>query len=214
MKLDELDTFQLYLAIKMHFTTRYDFFLYKGKVKSKACSYEVLLRKNYRGAIYKLSKVYDAKQLRDYFIANMLVNEGSHIFDVDSEGKRIYNDFIRRKDSRVYTYKQDINRVCIELEKLGKTDFWQCLEVGNNRHPLLFRMFVGNYISPETMCILSKFNDYLNTWDLTVQDQMLYPVVAMQIRKLSPFIMIKDTTPFSEYIGVATEEILSTNFKS
>jgi hypothetical protein len=209
MKLDELDTFQMYLAIKNHFTTDYDFFKYKGRLKNSVYSYENLLKKNYHGAIYKLSKTYDAKHLCGYFVSNMLVQDGKHLFDVDSEGKRIYADFIRRMESRSYIFKQDVNRVCMELNKSKKTDFWDSTHVYEGQHPLLFRMFVGSYLAPETMCILYQMKDFITEWDNKINDPVFYPVVVKQIRKLSPFVNIKNYDVFNEYIESAIEEHLN-----
>lgn len=201
MKLDELDVFQMYLAVKHHFTSEYDFFRYKGRLNSKACSYENLVSKPYYNAIRKLSRTYEAKQLCEYFVSNMLINEGAYLYDVEAEGKRIYHDFIRRKESRTYIFKQDINRVCMELEKKQQSNFWNSVEVHDGQHPLLFRMFVGSYLAPETMCLLYKINDYLTEWDAKVSDTIFYPVVSRQIRKLSPFIMIKDLDPYVSLVS-------------
>ena len=203
MTLSELDTFQLYLSIKTHFTSDYDFFKYRGRIAEKSCSYDVLVKKNYHPLIKKLSRTYSAKELRDYFLSNMLVQEGQYIFDIDSEGKRVYTDFIRRKESRTYIFRQDINRVCMEVSKLKKRHFWDSAEINNGQHPLLFRLFVGSFLSPETMCILYQIKPYLHDWDEQIKETILYPIVANQIKKLSPFIMIKDQTPFTEYIDSA-----------
>lgn len=202
MKLDSVSTFEMYTAIKTHFTKPdYDFFVYRGKLRKNICSYKNLLKKNYYGAIEKLAKLYEAAELRDYFVSNMLVMSGKHMFDVDAEGKRVYTDYIRRKNSRSYIFKQDISRVCMELEKQGKHSLWDSIEVVDGQHPLLFRMFVGGYISPETMCILYQINDYITQWNSKISDTIFYPTVVMQIQKLSAFVKIKDLDVFKEYIS-------------
>lgn len=198
----------MYLAIKNHFIGDYDFFKYKGRLNNKSCTYGNLLKKTYHGAIKKLSYLYTAKELRDYFVSNMLINEGSYIFDVDAEGKRIYSDYVRRKESRTYIFKQDVNRVCMELEKLKKDDFWCSTEVEDGQHPLLFRMFVGSYLAPETMCILNTIHNYIDEWDKTIDDSLFYPVVSKQIKQLSPFIMLKDYEPFTLHVETATNSLL------
>lgn len=200
MKLNELDTYRMYLAIKQHFTNdKYDFFEYKGNVKN--CTPKSLISKNYYQVICKLSRTYDAKALRDYFVSNMLVFDGKYIFDVDSEGNRVYNDYLRRRDSRTYMFKQDIDRVCHELEKRHLSDFWESIKVeSDTTHPLLFRMFVGSYICPETMALLQKINPYIGYWDSNISDELLYPQVSKQLRKYEPFVMVKDVSPFAKII--------------
>lgn len=200
MKLTELQAFEMYRAVKAHFTSDYDFFAYKGKMRSKTITLEKFAETNYYSVICKLAHEYKAKDLLYYFVSNMLINNGQYIFDVDSEGKRIYNDYLRRKSSRSYTFKQDIHRIYNELDKLNMYDFWDSVKVDDGQHPLLFRMFVGSYLTPETMCILYQIKDFITPWDIEIHDSLFYPVVAKQIRKLSPFIMIKDHKPFISII--------------
>lgn len=196
MKISALQAYEMYLAIKAHFSSDYDFFKYKGRIKSSVLTYEKFATKNYYSVICKLANKYESKELLSYFISNMLVNNGQYIFEVDSEGKRIYTDYLRRKDSRQYIFKQDISRVCNELEKLHKDCFWRSIDIVDAQHPLLFRMFVGSYLSPETMCILYQINDYISYWDKSIDDTLIYPQVSFQIKKLSPFIKIKDYSPY------------------
>lgn len=208
MKLDVIDTFEMYLAVKAHFTSKYDFFQYRGRINGKICTFDALMKKPYHGIIRTLSTRYEAKELCDYFVSNMLVDEGKYLFDIDAEGKRIYIDYLRRKESRTYIFKQDIQRVCMELEKLNKKTFWDCVSIENGQHPLLFRMFVGSYLAPESVCLLSKINNFLIDWDSKVSDTMFYPIVSNQLKKLSKFIRIKDTDVFAKYIDEATSEWL------
>lgn len=208
MKLDCLDTFQMYLAVRTHFKTEeYDFFEYRGKLNAKSCSFEQLIQKPYYGSMQKLSRMYDSKELCDYFVSNMLISNGTHTFDVDAEGKRVYTDYIRRKESRTYIFKQDINRVCMEIEKINKYDFWDSLNIIEGQHPLLLRMFVGAYLAPESMCILYHVRDYISEWDKLVQDTIVYPSIVMKIKKLSAFVRIKDVNAYQSYIDEANDNI-------
>lgn len=196
------------MAVKQHFTNdKYDFFEYKGRVKN--CTAKALVAKPYYFVMCKLANTYDAKGLRDYFVSNMLVSEGKHIFDVDNEGLKIYNEYIRRRDSRTYLFKKDVDKVCKQLEKMGLTNFWDSVKVESQTHPLLFRLFVGSYISPETMALLYKIRPYVDDWDTKITDTILYPSVAKQIKKLAPFIMVKNVSPFSDYITEVNQDFFT-----
>ena len=189
----------MYLAVKAHFTNiDYNFFEYRGKVNG--ITPENFVAKNYYSVICKLSQQYEGNELLYYYVSNMLYNSGQHIFDIDSDGKRIYNEYVRRKESRTYIFKQEISKVRDELEKLQLTDFWCSIDVVNGQHPLLLQMFVGRYISPETMCILFQIKDYISIWDKSVKDTFLYPMVSVQIKKYSPFVRIKNHTPFIQIV--------------
>lgn len=204
--LDELDTFKLYTAVRLHFTTDFDFFESKGAAPPKTTTYAHLLKKKYHAAIVQLSKTYRAKQLRDYFVSNMLVDNGSYMFDVSAEGKRVYQDYIRRRDSRSYIFRQDINRICMETAKVGGKSIWDSTTVTNGQHPLLFRLFVGSYLSPESIAILGKLNDFVEDWDKKIAEPVLYPIVANQIKKFRPFVMIKDLSPYADHVKLASDE--------
>lgn len=208
MKLDSIDTYQMYRAIHAHFTSdSYDFFENKGRIRG--ASFENLLKKSYYHAIEKLAKKFDAKELRDYFVSNMLSNNGKYIFDCDTEGKRIYTDYIRRKESRKYIFTQDVNRVVMELEKTNAQHFWDSTRIESGQHPMLFRMFVGCFLSPETMCILDKINNFIPEWDNGIDDKMFYPEISFKLKKLSPFIMIKDFSPYIDIVESISEENLA-----
>jgi hypothetical protein len=66
---------------------------------------------------------------------------------------------------------------------------------------MLFNLYAGSIIAPETMCILLEMNNFLSKWDKICDDQFLYPVVSRQIKKLKPFIRIKDFSVFDDIIG-------------
>lgn len=189
----------MYLAVKAHFTNMdYDFFEYNGRIRGTTL--EKFAAKSYYSVICRLSQQYEGHELIYYYVSNMLYNSGQHIFDIDSDGKRIYNEYVRRKESRTYSFKQEIGKIRDELEKLQLTDFWCSIDVVDGQHPLLLQMFVGGYVSPETMCILFQIKDYISIWDKSIKDALLHPMVAAQIKKYSPFVRIKNHAPFKQII--------------
>jgi hypothetical protein len=69
-------------------------------------------------------------------------------------------------------------------------------------------MFIGNRVRPETMCILRKVmeQDYLDQWGKEVTDQVVWPEAKMLIAKYTPFIMVRDFTPFKEIFSTTCSE--------
>lgn len=210
MQFDEIETYELYLAIKLHFTSDYDFFQYRGKLPAKTVTFEKLLTKSYYKVMVALSKKYDSRDLCSYFVANALVFDGKYTFDLDAEGKRVFSEFVRRRDSRKYIFREDINRICLELKQQSSNNFWDCIEKSKRtQFPMLFNLYAGSIIAPETMCILLEMNNFLSKWDKICDDQFLYPVVSRQIKKLKPFIRIKDFSVFDDIIGEVAFDQLS-----
>ena len=116
MRLDEIGAYQLYLAIKLHFTNdSYDFFENHGRVKNTR--FDNLLSKSYYPVIRKMSSTMTATEIRDYCIANMLVAGGSHIFDIDSTGKRIYLAYLKRKSARKRVFENDLTMLVEDMQK-------------------------------------------------------------------------------------------------
>ena len=54
------DAYKVYLALKQHFTSNYDYFKYNGKVRAGE---ESFLKRNDRFFFRKLSKKYDKEEL-------------------------------------------------------------------------------------------------------------------------------------------------------
>ena len=63
------DVFKIYLAIKNHFTTDYDYIKYGGKVTAKLDSFT---KRPDRYFFHKLSKRFNKDDVLDYFVANFL----------------------------------------------------------------------------------------------------------------------------------------------
>ena len=74
------ETYQKYMALKRHFTSDYDIFKYKGKIKNVEHSrFEVRRDKMF---FHKLSKLKDAES---FMLANMLANINFRPADRDWE---------------------------------------------------------------------------------------------------------------------------------
>lgn len=199
MKIDELDTFELYLSIRAHFTTKYDFFQYRGKIRG--ASMESLLKKPYHKVICQLSKRYEAKELVDYFVSNMLIENGTHTFDIDAGGLRVFSEYCRRKSARTYIFTSDIKTVCHAAKDRGAKSFDECLrKPKKSEYPFLLHMFLGGKIHPETMCILRKVldADYVPAWDESINDILVWPDARQLITKYTDFIRIRDFSPMKE----------------
>lgn len=193
---DPVVAFQLYMGVRLHFVDKnYDFFRNRGAVSG--CDLTALDKKSYSGAIYSLAKKMDLSGLCDYYVANMLVEQGRYIFDHDSNGLKNYHQFSKRKQARKFTFESELTRFVDKESKHGVQFLGEHLAVVKGKqYPTLLRAFIGGSISPETMVILNRLRPFLDGWDATVKDQLIYPQASFQLRRLDGFIRILDLTPY------------------
>ena len=72
----------LYRALKLHFTTDYDFNKYKGKLKYTPSQFE---KNKHRYVYEKLAKKFSDEDLKKFYIANFLQNDAVWVQDLLSQ---------------------------------------------------------------------------------------------------------------------------------
>lgn len=171
------ESYQLFLAIKMHFTQpSYDFFKYNGKVRTDHRAFE---RRRDKYQFYKLSKHRDP---HGYLIANFSAGHGGKwvgdLLGDDSE--RVYDEWLARQQSLSYRFKSDICQF--------EVDFREVFRVNNGQHPPLLVAFKRGDISVETLAILNNLLTFFPIWDKKIEDTILWPSIRDRCTKYAPFI--------------------------
>ena len=170
------EAYKLYTAIKNHFTTEsYDYFKYNGKVNANIDRFET--RKD-KYMFYKLSKHEDPLTL---LVANFSERPKiwiGDLFEVSSDYN--YNDFLRRKQTLKYIFECDIDNL---LE-----DFNKNFEVVNGEYPYLLNLLVRKKITKESFIIIQDCVRFFNAWNKQISDPVLWPTIAMNCKKLYPFL--------------------------
>lgn len=170
------ESYKLYTAIKNHFTLEsYDYFKYNGKVRVTEHSFEV--RKD-KYMFYKLSKHEDPL---NFLVANFSENQKTWVgdlFGMDQQMK--FNEFLRRKESLSYMFSNDIDNL---LE-----DFDKNFEVPPGDYPFLLKLLTRKKISKETFIIIQDCVRFFKRWNDQISDPVLWPKIAMNCKKLHPFL--------------------------
>lgn len=175
--MNAFEAFKLYTAIKNHFTTdSYDFFKYHGKTKVTQNTFDV--RKD-KYMFHKLSKHEDPLT---FLVANLSENPKLYVanmFDLDKEMK--YNEFLRRKQSLTYIFENDIDNL---LE-----DFDKNFEVPDDGdYPFLLKLLTRKKIAKESFIIMNDCVRFFGLWNKKITDPVLWPQIALNCKKLYPFI--------------------------
>ena len=172
------DSYQLYLAVKLHFNSKdYDFVQYNGKVKADLNAFIKRKDKYHFGKLARLYK----EELRDFYVAN-LSQKDMWVGDLlENEAKKVFIEWKKRKQKLSHMFEQEVS------ELLEKKSIQEVLKVKNGQHPYLLKQFLGKKISIETMCILDMITNYSEAWNLMIEETIVYPDVWTRIDKYKTF---------------------------
>ena len=95
------DVFKVYLAVKLHFTSNYNYFDYDGKVN---CKLETFTKRNDRYFFHKLSKKYGKDEILDFFVSNFFGRVEKLLVDMLCTASLIRKSSFCRKDNCCISY--------------------------------------------------------------------------------------------------------------
>ena len=183
MKVTPFETYQSYLSMKSHFTNRkYDFFRYGGKSRATMTSFNKRKDKYW---FEKTSRKYSDGEIVDFLLANFVTTDNPKnlwIGEIINSGERTYADWMRRKQSISYLFKEESEKL------LEESNLEQLFECGKG-HPIILKRFLGGDISLETFVIFDIIFSFSDKFD----EKLLDPVretVSLKITKYKPFLNI------------------------
>lgn len=168
------DVYKSYIALKMHFTTNYDYFKYNGKVKVDSASFETRKDKYF---FYKLSKK------RDWFnfLLSNMIDGRLWVGDMLSPaGEQSYADWAKRTQSLSYVFENELDR----LDDKFNNNFL----VEDNQHPKALRLLLRKQISYETLIILNSLAGVFSHWDKKIPDDVMWKEVKSKAEKYKGFL--------------------------
>jgi len=176
--MNEFDACQLYMALKLHFTTKYDYFKYNGKTKFTVVQFN---KRKDKYQFVRLARKYSHADLVEFFCAN-LIRGKQWIGDFSKDNWLEHQKVIQ---SLEYTYKNDLEKLLTNGEK-----FDILFECGQGSHPRLLKQYLGKKISLETMVILDKVLSYKKNFDKAISETYIWPDISKRLEKYSPFVKI------------------------
>lgn len=195
----DFECFQVYLAIKNHFTKKsYNYFKYNGKVTAKK---ESFYKRKDRFYFEKLSRAKTSTQIIDYFVANFVESSGSAkvwVGDLKTTGKINYDNFLKRRQSLEYVFKDQLNQLTKEQHLLD------AIVSDKNKHPLILKKYLKKEICIETLIIL---DDLLYFGKSINEDDIIWSGVKMLMDKYRPFFVYDK----SIYVRIIREMCLTKN---
>ena len=175
-------------AVKLHFTNKkYNLFDYKGKTNGVTFE-NFLARRDYN--IYNaIARKFETDAQSIQFLVANYVYKNDPIHNIASSD----NNFItwnKRKQSITNTFKTDVDNMILVMEKKSMS----CMDMIDNRKdiPELFKMFLSNTITVESLFILNKFLPFIDSWESTLET--IWGKDLLIIKKLERFVKYNEDT--------------------
>ena len=183
MKVTPFETYQTYLSMKSHFTNpKYDFIKYGGKSRATMSAFNKRKDKYW---FEKTSRKYSDEEIVNFLLANFVTTDNPQnlwIGEIINSGERNYADWMRRKQSLTYLFKEQSGKLLSENELETVFD---C----SKGHPLVLKRYLGGELSLETLTILEKVFSFAKNFDKKLKDPV-WESVSLKIKKYSPFLNI------------------------
>ena len=175
--MEAYDAYKIYHALKLHFTSDYDYNKYNGKANVSVDSF---LKRNDRPFFGRVSRKYK-DDTKDFFISNFIVNPKGWVGNFNDEN---YLNWKKRNQSLKYNYKSELVELFHKVESFDEI-FW-----GNGQHPLLLKQLMSKKTSLETVSILEKIVGFCHRFDREIQETIVWPDRKKLIKNYSNLLTI------------------------
>jgi hypothetical protein len=172
------EAYKEYLALKQHFTKpTYDYIKYNGKVRSNQDSF------NKRKDKVFFDKLAKHENVHNFLIANLVKDPKVWVKELaySENAEQIYLEWKKRQQSLSYHFKTELGKLDEEFNSNFKP-------TKNESHPFLFRLYLAEVISLETLCILLKVTKSKKYWDDIMEYDPIYETIKLTIEKYTPLI--------------------------
>ena len=192
MKVTPFETYRTYLSMKSHFTNpKYDFIKYGGKSKATMNSFNKRKDKYW---FEKTSRKYSDEEVLNFLLANFVSTDNPQnlwIGEIINSGERNYSQWMKRKQSLTYLFKEQSNEL---LSNKNLNEVFDC----SKGHPPILKKYLGGEISLETLTILEKVFSFVKNFDKKLDDPV-WESVSLKIKKYNPFLNI-NVFPFKKIL--------------
>lgn len=187
MIMEPYDVYRYYLALRLHFTTdQYDVIKQQGRVRA---SKQAFFKRKDLLAIRRVAEQYSDKEIVNFLVANFVSGDRwGGVFD--TEAKERFTSWKKRIESLTYTFEKEISKIALVCEK-NQIEFQRCLQPTKNQHPYIIKMYLRGDVSVETLVILEKLNPYIDSLDLALKDDLVWPDLSRIIKKYTPFLPVE-----------------------
>ncbi len=183
MKVTPFETYHAYLSMKSHFTNpKYDYHKYGGKSRATMAAFNKRKDKYW---FEKTSRKYSDEEVVNFLLANFVSTDNPQnlwIGEIINSGERNYSQWMKRKQSLTYLFKEQTEKL---ISEKGLEQVFDC----SKGHPPLLKKYLGGEISLETLTILERVFSFVENFNKKLADPV-WETVSMKINKYKPFLNI------------------------
>jgi hypothetical protein len=194
------ESYRLWNALKLHFTSNsYNFFQYNGKTN---VSQQTFMKNKFRWHFTKLSRKYSLEELKDFYVANFIVDKGDWVMDLLQEGDDNYQKWQKRIQSLTYNFQNDMTYLLDQYGIKGEEIF----RVDRGNYPKLLEEVMRGKVSIETLIILNNETNFVSGhWTPRINDDIIWPSWQRKIERYAPFIQY-DKAKFKQILKEKIKE--------
>lgn len=170
------EVYKAHLALRLHFTSKYDYHAYNGEVKAVE---DKFLANKSQYQYKKIAKRYGDESF-DFVLANIIEDPKRWIgaFDVPT-----YELWRAKTESLLYHFEQQISALFLSMEMAHET-MESLLARGENQHPKLVLSYFSGDISLETMVLFNSAVPFLKV----LSSDPLIDALRFKVMKYQPFL--------------------------
>lgn len=176
--MEGMRAYQSFMALKLHFTSDYDYFKYAGKTRS--ISEQSFQARKDHFKFQKLERRYKDK-IEDFFVANFVLNPNAKwIGDFDTmQADKLFREWQKTEQSFSYTMGKELSSLNAHPKSLFKVE--------DGKHPEFLRAYLSRKISTPTFVACDEVISFMDKWNEKISDDHIWPEVRTRIEKYRPF---------------------------
>jgi hypothetical protein len=180
------NAYKIYLALKSHFTSDYDYFKYHGKMRVKE---ESFLKRRDKFFFEKIERRYK-KELVPFFVSNLIKEDNAWSGSLATDqAEQTFNEWKKKTQSLRYVFKEDMGKVRALMDH-NDLQFDQLFECGDGQHPVILKLLISEDISIESFVILDQVLSFVKRINKRLLDDFTWMVYYKKTIKYSRFIEV------------------------
>ena len=200
------EVYKIYLAVKLHFTSKnqsYDFHKHNGRTTARLGTFT---KRRDRYFFHKLSKLYNDRDIADYFVSNFVTNTNLWVGDIIGRlGDENFKLWQKKIEALSYYYEQDIDYI---IEQMNSKDitFDNIFISKDGQHPYILKYFLSKRINFETFIILDDILNFSRQLNKSITEKVLWPKLYERMIRYKPFLKY-NTTKYKQILKKKIKDI-------
>jgi hypothetical protein len=171
------DAYNIYLAMRLHFSSDYDFFRYNGKSRSSENTFN---KRKDKYSFHKLAREYNDQKLINLLAVLFCHKDSVYVGDMfGPSAETMLREDVEWKLSWKSNFLNDLEKVI---------DFAAAIKSVDGGYPDLLTLAFQKDISYNTLAILETNLGTLTAWNNKLSDDFIWESYYKKLKKYAPFV--------------------------